>query len=222
MTLREFFNNVTHSSDKWEPYFEIYEKHLSQFKNKNIQLVEVGVQKGGSLEMWSNYMGPQSKITGIDIDPACAELKYDNSNINVVIGDQGNKSFWDEMDSLIRNADIFIDDGGHSMQQQIVTFESVFPKMKTGSIFICEDCHTSYMPYSGGGLNNPASFLEYAKDFVDVLHYDWIPNPTTNLSRKKELAQDLTGLFFYDSVVVFEKLGKRRMQRVAPEKFNLD
>ena len=87
--LRKFFDKATHSSDKWEPYFEIQEKHLSHLRGKPINLVEIGVQKGGSLEMWSNYFGPQAKITGIDIDVSCKFLKYEEKNIEVRIGDQG-------------------------------------------------------------------------------------------------------------------------------------
>lgn len=221
MSLRETFDNVTHSSDKWEPYFEIYEKHLQHLKGKDIHLVEVGVQKGGSLEMWSNWLGPQAKITGIDVDEACRELKYDQQNITVMIGDQGSRDFWKQVEPILGNIDVFIDDGGHTMEQQIVTFEAIFPKLKVGSIFICEDTHTSYMSHHGGGIKAPNTFIEYSKDFVDVLHQNWWQQVTTKMEEKRILAKDLTGIFFYDSVVVFEKFGKRRMQRVAPRKFKL-
>ncbi len=219
MSLRETFDNVNHSSDKWEPYFEVYEKHLQHLKGKNIHLVEVGVQKGGSLEMWSNWLGPQAKITGIDIDEACRELKYDQSNISILIGDQGSKEFWNQVEPVLGDIDVFIDDGGHTMEQQIVTFEAIFPKLKVGSIFICEDTHTSYMSHHGGYVKAPSTFIEYSKDFIDVLHQDWWQQSSKGMEKKRNLAKDLTGIFYYDSVVVFEKFGKRRMHRVAPNKF---
>src|SRR3954451_14611077 len=56
---------------KWRHYFPIYERHLSRFRGQAVHLVEIGVFSGGSLPMWREYLGPRSRITGIDIDPAC-------------------------------------------------------------------------------------------------------------------------------------------------------
>ena len=218
--LQSFFDNVNHSSDKWKPYFEIYEKHLSEFRGKPVNLIEVGVQKGGSLEMWSDYFGGSANITGIDIDPECANLKYDANNINVVIGDQGSGEFWDQfLSSYNKPIDIFIDDGGHTMEQQILTFEKVFAKMPVGSIYICEDCHTSYMPHNGGGYGVKSSFINYAKGYIDVIHENWINELDTALDHKKKIGKDLTSVFFYDSMTIFEKFGKKEMTRVFPTKF---
>lgn len=219
MRLEEVFYTSKHSSDKWQPYFEIYERHLNRFKVKedSFNLVEVGVQKGGSLEMWSNYFGNKANITGIDIDPECANLKYEQDNIKVVIGDQSSGEFWDEFLKGHNNIHVFIDDGGHYMDQQITTFEKVFPTMPVGSIYICEDTHTSYMAGNGGGLERPSTFIEYAKGYVDVLHYNWKEQMTTKLEHKNDIGKDLTSVHFYDSVVVFEKLGKREMTRVFPK-----
>ena len=47
--------------------------------------------------------------------------------------------------------DILIDDGGHTMNQQITTFEVLFDKVKEDGIYLCEDLHTSYFKYFGGG-----------------------------------------------------------------------
>ena len=219
-TLRNAFDCADHPSDKWEPYFEIYDRHLRIFLlRRNTHLVEVGVQKGGSLDMWSKYLPVDSRITGIDIDPECANLKYDTDRISVIIGDQGVEGFWNENIPSLGKIDIFIDDGGHFMDQQILTFEKVFPLMPHNSVYICEDTHTSYMPYNGGGFQTKGSFLEYAKQYVDVIHSSWINDLDTEFERKKKIGYDLTSVHFYDSMVVFEKFGKKDMQRVSPIKF---
>ncbi len=219
MILENIHKQLNKSSDKWEPYFEIYERHLSRFRGKNISLVEVGIQKGGSLEMWSEFFGSSCKISGIDIDEECRNLVYDNSNIRVIIGDQYSPEFWDNFLNQNENIDIFIDDGGHFMDQQILTFEKVFPKLNVGGIYICEDCHTSYMPYNGGGFQYKNSFIEYSKGYIDSLHKNWHNDFDTVQDKKDKLSKDLTGVFFYDSMVVFEKFGKRKMVNVQPEKF---
>lgn len=212
--LEKLFYESEHSSDKWNTYFDIYDRHLDKFYQKDIHFVEVGVQKGGSLDMWSKYFGFNSTITGIDVDVECTKLKYNKTNISVEIGDQGSATFWD---NFLRGhqIDVFVDDGGHFMDQQILTFEKVFPKLKVGGVYICEDCHTSYMPYNGGGLHVKSSFIEYAKGYIDTLHSFWHKELDTTQEHKNAIGKDLTGVVFYDSVVVFEKFGKRSMERVS-------
>lgn len=212
--LEELFYNADHSSDKWEPYFEVYERHLKRFEGKDINFVEVGVYTGGSLDMWAQYFGKGSTITGIDIDPECAKLQYNYPNVKVVLGNQVIPEFWDSF--LLENKiDAFLDDGGHHSNEQIVTFEKVFPALEPGGIFMCEDTHTSYFRnYWGGGLHSKESFINYAKGLIDVLHYDWKQESTAELERKKIIAESISGIFFYDSIVVIEKFGKRVMNRV--------
>jgi hypothetical protein len=218
-TLRECFDSSPKHSDKWDTYFDVYERHLTRHRFKNpLTIVEVGVQGGGSLEMWAEH-SPFANIIGIDIDPECAKLKYNNPKIKVVIGDQSNASFWDGFLLECPKIDIFIDDGGHFANQQVLTFQKVFPKLTLGGVYICEDTHTSYSNYNGGGLGVKASFIEYMKSLVDVLHYDWKEGTTSDLEEKYKLTKDLTSVYFYDSIVIIEKCGNKRMKRVVPKAF---
>lgn len=222
--VRQIFDNLPKSCDKWENYLDVYNRHTVQFwDNKPYNIVEVGVQKGGSLHMWESlFSHPDTTITGIDIDPECANLKYDNPNIKVVIGDQGKPEFWDEFLKDRPPIHLFIEDGGHFMDQQILTFQKVFPKMPVGSVYICEDVHTSYMPYNGGELEKPGTFIEFAKSLIDFIHVDWWENglPAQQKEIIKNLTNDLTSIHFYDSIIVFEKFGKKEMKRVKPTRFN--
>ena len=61
--------------DKWVHYFPIYEKWFSPYRGKEIVFVEVGVQNGGSVQMWKNYFGKDAKIVGVDIDPRCKKFE---------------------------------------------------------------------------------------------------------------------------------------------------
>ena len=44
--------------DKWMPYLDAYHRHFNRFRSQDkITMVEVGVQSGGSIEMWQAYFG---------------------------------------------------------------------------------------------------------------------------------------------------------------------
>jgi hypothetical protein len=204
-TLREIFYTIPKISDKWDRYFDVYDRHFEKFKGKNITFIEVGVQNGGSLEMWSRYFGPESKIYGIDVDPKCSDLVYDNPNVKIIIGDQASEEFWDKTLLEIGPVDIMVEDGGHHMKQQIVTFEKVFPIINSNGVYICEDTHTSYWDDYSGGYKNMASFIEYSKNFVDVLHYEFMRNGHGQIKDKANLSKGLSSISYYDSMVVFEK-----------------
>lgn len=216
--LRNIFKTLSHSSDKWDPYFDVYEQHFSRFRGESITLIEVGVHRGGSLEMWSKYLGPQAKIIGIDVEPAYLTHKYEQDNIQIIQGNQCDPNFWDSFLSEHDNIKIFIDDGLHLPVCQAVTFEKVFPKMPIGSVFLSEDCHTSYdKNIISQDVNNNLSFIEYSKNYADILNMFWMSEHPDHMKNMYEISKGLTGLYFYDSIVVFEKLGKKPMLRVFPD-----
>jgi len=53
-------NNDINVNHKWNHYFPIYEKYFSKFVNEDINFLEIGVYKGGRLNMWKNYFGPNA------------------------------------------------------------------------------------------------------------------------------------------------------------------
>ena len=100
-------------------------------------------------------------------------LNVNNLKMNythVFIGSQEDKRFMKNLHDLLPPLDILIDDGGHTMKQQITTFEILFDKVKEDGIYLCEDLHTSYFKYFGGGYKRKNSFLEYSKNFIDKIH----------------------------------------------------
>lgn len=195
--FRENSGRVIH---KWDHYFEIYDRHFSKYRNKKITLLEFGVSHGGSLQMWKKYFGEDIKIYGVDINPHCASLKEDG--IEIYIGDQENRKFLRSIANDIGQIDILIDDGGHTMRQQITTFEELYPCVSPDGIFLCEDTHTSYWKDWGGGHRKRGTFIEYAKNFVDQINA-W--HSTSKTLIPNEFTKTTHSVHFYDSVVVIEK-----------------
>ncbi|MEO8102780.1 MAG: class I SAM-dependent methyltransferase [Betaproteobacteria bacterium] len=197
---RYFDDNPGRLIHKWGHYFSIYERHFSAFRNRPIRLIEYGVFHGGSLQMWKHYFGPQAQIIGVDIDPRCAALA--EPGIEIVIGDQDDPETHQRLREKFGDFDIVIDDGGHTMHQQIVTFKEMYPAVKAGGIYLAEDLHTSYFPRWGGGLRKPGTFIEYSKLFIDQMHawYSVSEDHQPDL-----LTTSAYGLHFYDSILVIEK-----------------
>jgi 23S rRNA U2552 (ribose-2'-O)-methylase RlmE/FtsJ len=122
---------------KWNHYFEVYERHFSRFKRRPVRVLEIGIYSGGSLEMWSQYFGPEAQIYGVDIEPACKA--YESDSVKVLIGDQADRNFWRRFKREVQALDIVIDDGGHRAEQQIVTLEELLPFLRSGGVYLCED-----------------------------------------------------------------------------------
>lgn len=199
--LKDIFNSSNERwSTKWEHYFDIYERHLSKYRNREIHLLEFGVYQGGSLQNWKKYFGKKARIYGIDINPHCKKLEEDQ--IRVLIGDQGDPSFLKKIKETIPKIDIVIDDGGHMMNQQITTFKEIYNIIDENGVYICEDLHTSYWPRFGGGLNNKNTFINFSKKLIDDLHAYHV-DKRKNLNRN--FCKSTDSIHFYDSMLVIEK-----------------
>ncbi len=212
--IKEVFASLQLPCDKFEHYFPLYERHFGNFVGRSPRILEIGVQYGGSAEMWRNFFGEGTLVHGVDITPQCRETDY----LKLSIGDQGDPSFWETTFQGQENTfDIIIDDGSHDNPHQITTLLATYGLLKDGGIYWCEDTHTSY--YHGvrvrdGGYKNPNSFIEFSKSIVDVLHAHHtnhaigfgptpegphVPNELVNRFGRAQ------GIHFYDSVVVIEK-----------------
>jgi len=156
-----------HGSDKFtvHHYDPFYERHLAPFAGRAASLLEIGVNKGASLRVWREYL-PSARIFGIDIAPGAA--RHVPEGAAVFIGDQTDLGFLADVVAQTGPLDIVIDDGGHSMTQQQVSFRALFPSVAPGGLYIIEDLATSYYARYGGGPKGMAgTTVMMLKDLVD-------------------------------------------------------
>lgn len=186
---------------KWMHYFEIYERELTRFRARPITFLEVGIFKGGSIPMWKSYFCEGSTLVFIDIDPNCAA--HSDPGTHVEIGNQADPAFLKALAQKYGPFDVVLDDGSHVCSHQIATLEGLWPHMRDQSLYMVEDCHTSYWPGFGGGYRNEASFIEFAKRKIDAMH-SWYTDQD-ELFPFDPIAKELAGVRFYDSIVAFEK-----------------
>ncbi len=186
--------------DKWVHYFPIYQRHLSRFRGRPCHVLEIGVYRAGGLKMLSHYLGPQAYLVGVDIDEAAQTAA--GPGYFVEIGDQADPQFLRGVAEKHGPFDVIVDDGGHTMRQQVTSVQTLFPLLADGGTYIVEDCHTSYWPEYADQEPGEPTFLEWTKGRVDDLH-------AYHFSKSQALVTpwqtDLAGLHIYDSVVVMDK-----------------
>ena len=168
--LRKYFDEHTQGSGiwKWNHYFDIYDRHFSIFRGKEVNILEIGIYAGGSLEMWRDYFGPRTNLYGVDIQDACKACEKDGTR--VFIGDQADPMFWAGVKEQVPKFDIVIDDGGHTPEQQRVSLDQLLPHMRPGGVYCCEDIHgfpnefASYVHRLSHRLNDSKTIKENKDD----------------------------------------------------------
>lgn len=124
--------------DVYEPYFN------SMSDSKNI--LEIGVYYGGSLKYLSDKF-KDGMIYGVDIED---KSQYNDERVKTYIVNQEDRDALNRfLDETNVEFDIIIDDGGHTMKQQQVSFGTLFKRLKKGGIYILEDLHTSRLEQLG-------------------------------------------------------------------------
>ncbi|MEP7056486.1 MAG: class I SAM-dependent methyltransferase [Caldimonas sp.] len=196
-----FRRNTGRRIHKWMHYFEIYDRHFARFRRKAPTVLEFGVSQGGSLQMWKEYFGAGTRLFGADINPECK--RFEEDGVRIFIGDQADRKFLRALAATLPPIDILIDDGGHTMEQQIATFEELFGRVAPNGVYLCEDLHTSYWRRWGGGYRKRGSFIEYSKNWVDALHA-WHSRAPRRL-QVSDFTRTAHSLHYYDSVLVVEK-----------------
>lgn len=148
-----------HGTDKvtTHSYWYMYEKYLNSLRNKKIKMLEIGLGcdmaygPGKSYATWLEFF-PNVELYYMEYDAACAEKwAHKTSQAKVFAGDQADVNF---LSRFLREAggdfDIIIDDGGHTMVQQMTSIDHLWPAVKPGGIYFCEDLETSYLDRYGG------------------------------------------------------------------------
>jgi len=186
---------------KWHHYIPIYETHLTQYKNQEVRILEIGVDGGGSLELWRKFFGEKSIIYGIDINPKC--LRFDGLHAKVRIGSQTSRKFLNQVINEMGGVDVVIDDGSHNVKDVRKTFEILFPLLNYDGSYIIEDLHCSFWRKFGGGYYSHRNLFRYF--FRLIRHKHSIYTGRRVPAQIKEVTQELYSVHLYDSISVIEK-----------------
>lgn len=209
--LRTFFNGRTAGRGiwKWDHYFDIYDRHFSRFRGQEIHVLEIGVYSGGSLDMWHDYFGPAAHVYGVDLAPACK--RYEDANTRIFIGDQADRTFWQQFKNEVPLLNIVVDDGGHTPEQQRTSMEELLPHLRPGGVYLCEDIFHADNSFAAnvcamaGQLNRISGVKDNPKEYERRLAY-----VTTDVQ------SSIRSVSFYPYVAVIEKTDHPIAEFTAP------
>lgn len=153
----------TDKSSKRHDYMRFYEHLLTPYKDKTFSMLELGVglpsRKAPSLRTWKAYF-PNARIVGADIRRVSKDFEEDR--IHIEIGDASKPRFLKRVFRTYTPS-IILDDASHFWSHQIIGFETLFPMLPPGGIYIVEDVHTSFLAQEEGSqyADHTESFWSY-------------------------------------------------------------
>jgi FkbM family methyltransferase len=131
------FNNLNTDKFWLHSYLDSYENLFYKFRNRDVNLLEIGVHNGDSIKLWQKYFNDKSNIYGIDI--TLNNLLHDLvSEDNVTLICKNIKNFNKSILNPIM-FDIIIEDSTHNMEDQIKVFEIFKDRLKPDGILVIED-----------------------------------------------------------------------------------
>ena len=204
-------------SDKWSSYLVEYGRIFGEYRDKPVSLLEIGVQNGGSLEIWSKYFTNAKNLLGCDINLDCANLVFEDSRIEIVVGDANSDVVQLKLLQHAAIFDLIVDDGSHCSSDIVRSFAKYFPHLADGGIFVVEDLHCSYWAEFEGGLYDPFSSIMFFKRLADIVNHEhWgIDKSRTeilhgfylkyNFQIDEELLKHIHSIEFINSICVIRK-----------------
>ncbi|CUH87092.1 Demethylmacrocin O-methyltransferase [Phaeobacter sp. CECT 5382] len=196
---RIFVENAGPVVHKWHHYIPLYDRYFSRYRKRPLRFLEIGVSKGGSLQIWREYFGPEAIIFGIDIDPTCAQ--FDGQAGQVRIGSQDDPEFLKAVVAEMGGVDVVLDDGSHQMDHVAKSLEVLFPLLSEGGTYMIEDLHTAYWDQFGGGFRRNGNFFRKVALMVEDMHRWYHKRPVSF----PILSEAVAGIHVHDSIVVLDK-----------------
>mgnify|MGYP003662887378 FL=1 len=214
------------SDRRMSHFFDVYDG-LNLDRDKDYSFLEIGNRWAGALWGWRVYL-PKSKIYGLDIDPMTQHFANGDAENGVKIyeGSQTDVELLKKIHKDAGKLDIVVDDGGHTMTQMKTSFETLWPLLEDGGIYVIEDIQCCYWPKFEGKYKGETSFIELIKSFVDNIHSCYYKkNGQESKRAESELVDEepsyydlsIQSVEIYDSVAVIRKKVKSKLEPISSE-----
>ncbi len=191
--MQDLFEKHNYATDKLSvhSYIPVYERLFQRRKETVLNMLEIGIGGGGSLQLWNDYF-VNAEVYGLDINyyidrldlfPRIHQITDDAYSIEGIERHFISKGI---------KFDIVIDDGPHNKQSQMMTMELYFPLLTDDGIIIIEDVQDYLEP--GVWIKEiieslPADYLAFA-EVIDLRHFDKTPDDLLIVLDKAEIDGD--------------------------------
>jgi hypothetical protein len=176
-------------------------------------MIEIGVAKMASIELWRNYFD-KCVYYGVDINAAALENEV-YPNFHILKGDQSDLDFINILTNKAKEVDFVIEDGSHVPIHQAFTFNHLFEKvLAPGGIYIIEDVETSFWKkkklYGNEidfGVGHPNSLVERVKHIIDCVNSKFTNGNlfTTNEPISHRCQKMIESITFSSNSIIFVK-----------------
>lgn len=127
-------------------YLRWYDAAVGDAWGRVAAVLELGVHRGGSLELWRDYF-PAARIAGVDADIRGARIE-DRTRIDLFAGQQDDAAFLRDVASRVapEGFDLIIDDASHLAKPSEAAFRALYDAhLKPGGLYVIEDWATGYL-----------------------------------------------------------------------------
>jgi len=179
-------NGKHYETDKTQKMINIFYEQFEKYKNRHINILELGVKNGGSMLLWNDYF-KKCNIAGLDLDRV--ELEQDHSNLNIYQGSQSDLDLLDKIrkESAPDGFDIIIDDCSHIAELTKISFWHIFNKhLKNGGLYVIEDWGCGYWDKWPDGHRYKVSNYNIIRKYLNKL-ISYLLNLRLSLKTKKKI-----------------------------------
>ena len=199
-----------YKTDKWgyHYYTPVYAFWFQALRHHPVRLLEIGVggydkprHGGDSLRMWKRYFY-KGRIIGLDLYDKSA---LQEQRLKIYQGDQTDTTLLEKISDQEGPFDIIIDDGSHVQSHILSSFETLFPRMASGGIYVIEDTQTAYWPKFEGSteaMDDIRSVINYFKERIHGINREeWLKDtPVPEIPD-----QQISAVSFYHNLIFIVK-----------------
>ena len=140
---------------------EEYKTILRPLLHYPLNLLELGIHKGGSLQYWDDFLeNPETKIVGLDLELPSINV---SDRVIMIKADQNDTEKLNEIAKTHGPFDFIIDDASHFAKETQNCWDIFWPSVKQGGYYVIEDWAVGYFEKS---LPQYAGMVQVVTDII--------------------------------------------------------
>jgi hypothetical protein len=185
-------------------YLVHYEYFLGLPRDAEFTFLEIGVFRGASALMWSDWF-ENAQIVGLDLK--VPKLKVNPPNLRLFTGDITSPKTLAVLKKKIQAPLVILDDASHKWDDQILGLQTLWPWLRSGGRYIVEDIHTSYMSgFSGIQVFSCANFLSGIASRLQMTEEAKLASSPSSPPWVVRLIGEISAItFLQGSAIIFKK-----------------